>query len=311
MALRHSHCILAQVTVTTPVPVVPTMGDEHILWPVGTFDTTVWDPELELLAANGADVTVHKAWVYRKAPALQQICGWIISQLAHSDDTLTRVQHRMLKHWARTVVGRCALRYRTWDKWGTADDDDVTLGMYHDWDTGDVSEMMQVGTQLRVLSAQRESPDSLPQIPGWVMSECRRRLWALMVRAGLDNVAYVDTDSIVVNSLGAQRIERWSDKGGGWPLHVKGRYSELNILGPRMLVVDGERRMAGVPLQAHMDKHGQLRGEVFVSLRESLLRHQVDSVEVLQRKFDPSGVDRRRRHLDWGRTAAHVIPTAS
>ena len=311
MALADSHAILAKVTVTTPVPVVPAMGDEHILWPTGTFDTVLWDPELALLAANGADVTVHQAWVYRKAPALQAVCQWIIERLANLDGSVTAVQHRMLKHWARTVVGRCALRYRTWERWGTADTEDVTLGMYHDWDTGDVSEIMQVGSQLRVLSAQQESPDSLPQIPGWVMSECRRRLWSLMCVAGLDHVIYVDTDSIICDELGRQRIRRWQDRGGGWPLHVKGTYSKLTVHGPRMLVVDGERRMAGVPLQAHLDKSGQLRGEVFVSLRESLLRHQVDTVEVLQRRFDPAGSDRRRIHLDRGRTAAHQLPKAS
>lgn len=310
-ALSGSHAILSKVTVTTDVPLVPTMGDEHILWPTGTFDTVLWDPELAMLTANDCDVTVHQAWVYRKAPVLAEASQWVIDKLANLDGSVTAVQHRMLKHWARTLVGRCALRYRIWEKWGTAEDEDVTLGMYHDWDTGNVSEMMQVGNQLRVLSEQQESPDSMPQIPGWVMSECRRRLWATMCVAGLDHVVYVDTDSIITDSLGTQRIQRWLSKGGGWPTHIKGTYQKLTIHGPRMLTVDDERRMAGVPLQAYLDKSGQLRGEVFVSLRESLLRHQVDSVEVLQRRFDPGGSDRRRQHLDWGRTTPYVLPKAT
>lgn len=305
------YAVLAKVNVQTRVECVPAMGDEHILWPVGEFQTVLWDPELRLALECGAEVEVERAWLYRRAPALQEVSEWIMQALSDQSGGLTPVQRRLMKHWARALVGRCALRYRTWELWGEADSEDVSLGMLHDWQTGDVSELMQVGTQLRVLSEQRESPESLPQIPGWIMSECRARLWQLMTVAGTDHVAYVDTDCLIVDELGAQRLARWQADGQGWPMHVKGRYRQLTIHGPRMLELDGQRRMSGVPLQARLDENGKLAGEVFLSLRESLLRHQVDSVEVLHRTYDPAGLDRRRVHLEGSATKPHALPKAS
>lgn len=309
--LADSYAVLAECHIRTGVECVPAMGDEHILWPVGEFDTVLWDPELRLAVQCGADVTVTRAWLYRRAPALQDVSEWIIRALADDSGALSRVQRRLLKHWARALVGRCALRYRTWELWGEAESEDVSLGMIHDWQTGDVSELMQVGTQLRVLSEQQESPESMPQIPGWIMSECRARLWQLMQVAGTDHLVYLDTDCLIVDELGARRLARFSEDGGGWPIHVKGRYQQLEVWGPRMLELDGQRRMSGVPLQARTDKDGKLAGEVFVSLRESLMRHQVDTVEVLQRTYDPAGMDRRRLHVESGATLPHTLPKAS
>lgn len=309
--LSATHAVLARVSVATDSECLPAMGDEHIFWPVGEFDTVLWDPELAMAAAAGAHLVVREAWIYRKAPALKEASEWIVSALSHGTDALTRVQLRLLKHWARAMVGRCALRYRTWEKWGEAETEDVTLGMYHDWDTGDVSEMMQVGHQLRVLTEQRESPDSMPQIPGWIMSECRRRLWTLMQTAGADHVIYVDTDSLIVDHLGARRLRNAAARGEGWPLHVKGTYRQLDIHGPRMLEVDGQRRMSGIPLQARADQNGKLAGQVFLSLRESMMRHQLDSVEVLNRTYEVANTDRRRLHVDGGRTRPHAVSKAS
>lgn len=310
LSLADDYAVLAKVRIRTDVECVPAMHDEHILWPVGEFETTLWDPELRIAIEAGADVMVTEAHLYRRAPVLRAASEWIIDALGRGRDGFHPVQLRLLKHWARALVGRCALRYRAWELWGEADTEDVSLGMIHDWDTGNVSEMMQVGKQLRVLSEQQESPESLPQIPGWIMAECRRRLWTLMQVAGLPHVVYVDTDCLIVDDLGAKRLERWAAEGNGWPMHVKGIYRQLDIHGPRMLELDGQRRMSGVPLQARLDENGRLAGEVFLSLRESLLRHQVDTVEVLRRTYDPAGLDRRRLHIDGGRTAPITLPNA-
>lgn len=309
--LADQYAVLAKVDISTRVECVPALADEHILWPVGQFSTVLWDPELRMAVQCGAEVQVRQAWLYRKAPALRGVAAWIMQGLADDRGGITQVQKRLLKHWARALVGRCALRYRTWELWGEAEEDDVSLGMIHDWQTGDVSELMQVGRQLRVLSEQQESPESLPQIPGWIMSECRSRLWQLMQTAGPSHLVYLDTDCLIVDGEGARRLEVLRQDGGGWPMHIKGRYGQLHVHGPRMLELDGERRMSGVPLQARMDKDGKLAGEVFLSLRESLLRHNVDTVEVLHRTYDPAGLDRRRIHLDGGETSPHVLPKAS
>jgi hypothetical protein len=300
--------VLAQVQVTTDDPVVPAAHDGHMIWPVGTFQTTLWTPELALLQNAGAEVHFERAWYYRTAPVLAGAAQWIIEQLRDNPDQLTAVQLKLLKHWARCLVGRCALRYRDWEDWGEVDDERVALGTYHDWDTGFITEQMQVGRRIKILSEQTEAPDSLPQIPGFIMSECRARLWRLMQIAGPGHLLYVDTDSLIVDQLGAKRLRRAQRQGLPWPMHEKGAYAEVDLAGPRMLIVDGTRRFAGVPLAASLDEHGKLVGEIFVSLREALTRNRYDLVQALKRHYSPTGSDHRRVRDPAGYTSPIRLP---
>ena len=300
--------VLADVEVSTDEPVVPTVHDGHMIWPVGEFTTTLWSPELALLQNAGAHVEIRRAWFYRTAPVLRDAAEWIIGNLTANPDALTPVQLKLLKHWARCLVGRCALRYRNWEEFMDADDEKVALGTFHDWDTGTVTEMMQVGRKIKILADQEEAPDSLPQIPGFIMAECRARLWRLMLAAGREHLLYVDTDSLIVDQVGGKRIGRAIKNGPGWPIHEKGLYSEVEISGPRMLICDGQRRFAGVPLTARLDQNGRLQGEVFVSLREALTRNRYDLVQALTRQYSPTGNDHRRVRLDGGRTGPIHLP---
>ena len=294
--------VLADVEITTDTPVAPASHEGHMIWPVGTFRTTLWTPELALLQNTGAQVRIERSWVYRSAPVLRAAARWIVRHLDTNPDELTPVQLMMLKHWARCLVGRCALRYRDWQEWGWEPTEKIALGAMRDWDTGEEFEMMQVGHTVKILTEQVEAPDSLPQIPGYIMSECRARLWRLMQTAGEHHLLYVDTDSIIVDHLGAKRIRRAIRNGLSWPLHEKGTYSEVDIAGPRMLVVDGNRRMAGVPLSATLDEHGKIVGEVFISLRQALTRNRYDLVQALKREYSPTGSDHRRVRQPSGYT---------
>lgn len=300
--------VLADVQVQTDEPVVPAAHDGHMVWPVGQFETTLWTPELALLQNVGAQVQVKRAWFYRSAPVLADAAGWIIGHLEGNPEGLTPVQLKLLKHWARCLVGRCALRYRDWQDFMQADDEKVALGTFHDWDTGQITEMMQVGRVVKVLAQQEEAPDSLPQIPGYIMAVCRARLWRLMQTVGERHLLYVDTDSLIVDQLGAKRIKRAIRAGLPWPIHEKGVYSHVDLAGPRMLICDGERRFAGVPLAAQLDENGRIVGEVFVSLREALTRNRYDLVQALKRQYSPTGSDHRRQRLPGGYTAPIQLP---
>ncbi len=68
--------ILARVTVRTQTPVVPCHHDGRVIWPVGEFDTVLWQPELELLRAAGGSYKVHDQWRYDMAPALKDWAQW-------------------------------------------------------------------------------------------------------------------------------------------------------------------------------------------------------------------------------------------
>jgi hypothetical protein len=302
LASLRRYAVLADVTICTDLPIVPTSEDGRVFWPVGTFHTTLWEPELMQVIESGADVTIHRTWRYTTAPVLAPMAEYIIEHLEDSDAATDRVIKLMLKHWARTLVGRCALRYREWDDYGTVGAMGLSLSTLFDADTGDMTELLQVGYRIMELTDLAEADSSVPQITGWVMSKARANLWAIMCAAGFSELYYVDTDCVIVSLAGHRNLEAWAAPPPGTVLVPKSTYTEGHIYGPRNLTLGGERRLSGVPKRAIRTGELRFNGEVWAGLRASLESKRHNEVAVLPRDFDVDDGDPRRLHVMHGYT---------
>ena len=294
--------VLADVSFTTDVECAPAADGEYIRWPVGQIRSWLWDPEISLVLRHATSIEVHSAYLYEPGPVLADAARWIIANVEDPCDIRTPLQRRLSKHWARALIGRVALRYRQWEDWAEIGDEDLGLGLIEDRDTGVVTDLLHVGGQLQTLSELLEADESLPQITGWIMSECRRRLWDLMTDAGLGHVVYLDTDSVIVDQAGAAGLQQRIARDGAWGLRVKATYDRLDVRGPRMLILDDDPRIAGIPKRAVMDAQGDFHAQLFLGLREAVLRRSADVVETLSRSYKLRAGDRRRAHALDGRT---------
>lgn len=301
-ALMERGAVLAECWVTTEIPCAPTHHAGRTLWPVGTFKTVLWDPELTLAYQYAQAVTVNRAWLYKREPALQEFAQWTLNELDDEGSNDNLIAQRVAKHWSRTLVGRLGLRYRSWEDFGPQDPPDLRLVTYIDTDAGKVTDMLIAGSRRMILADMMEAPESLPQVPGWVMSECRRRLFETMVALGPDLV-YVDTDSVIgrrgslvgdwAGTLNAPLFKDWSRKA---------TYARLTVNGPRNLVAESTRKMAGLPLTARQTAPLEFTGQVMRSIKESMRAGELDCVTSLPRKFVMDAPDLRRQHLTNGRT---------
>jgi hypothetical protein len=285
------------------------MGGRTV-WPVGAFDTWLYDPELRLALQYCNDIKIHTTYIYNRAPALKEFCTWVLDGLEPQAQIYGLVPKRVLKHWSRCLVGRLGLRYRAWEKFGTSPEPDLRLVTYIDVDEGTSTDMLCAGHDRFVLADMSESIDSLPQVPGWVMSECRRRLWEAMLDVGLANVVYVDTDSIIADMRGTQ--VGWDERLGASAVRWgrKGDYSRMVVHGPRNLVCEDARRVSGLPLRARQVAPLEFTGQVMRSIKESMRAGELDRVTQIPRKFVLDAPDLRRQHLPDGTTAPfEVQPT--
>lgn len=302
-ALMSTHAVLAKIEVDTDVPCIPTRIGERTAWPVGTFRTWLWEPELKLALKHCNTVRVLEAFTYTRAPALRDFADWTLSGMGDQEQVYGLVPKRVLKHWSRCLVGRLGLRYRAWEKFATTTESDLRMVTYCDSEEGTITDMLIAGREWLILTDMQEAMESLPQIPSWVMSECRRRLWETMIGVGLDNVIYVDTDSIiVVDEVGALDLSELLETNGvEWPR--KGTYSRMHIYGPRNYTAQDNRVVAGLPRTARQVAPLEFTGQVMRSIKESMRAGELDRVTELPRRFVLDAPDLRRQHLPGGRTA--------
>lgn len=302
-SFAQSRAVLVECEVTTDVPTLPCRTESGICWPVGTFRTTCWDSELELVASRGADVVVERAWVYRRAPALRDFCTWVLSGLDGSRGIVDPVVRVALKHWSRAIVGRMAAQWSRWDRYGTASVADVAVFRAYDADDDESWRAMQLGHQLFRQRGRPENPDASVAVMSWIMAESRVRLWRAMETAGFGNVVYCDTDSLIVTPAGDRALESAAIPG----LRVKGEWRSLKVLGPRQLVPGAQLRAAGVPRGAVQVGPAQWEADVWSGLSRSLSAGAPSSVEVARRRFTLLGTDNRRLHLKGGLTVPRSL----
>lgn len=301
-ALEHWR-VLARVTVRTDVPVVPARVQDRICWPVGEFTTTLWDTELALITETGGSYQVAEQWRYSRKPVLAEWARWSIAQCGLSGEQLHPVARTWIKHQSRAVIGRLGLRTPTWDEWGDNWLGHTGITLLTDPAAQTTHRMMHVGSKVLEETERTEAQNSCPQIPSWIMSEARVRLWRATVAAGQDNVLHVDTDSCLTSAAGTRRLEKAVQTGlpGAW--RPKETWRRLEVTGPRHYQAPGRRQLPGVPRRAVETAPGKYEGEVWDSLARTLTEAPGTGQRIRERTWRPQRVDHRR---PWTAEEAHA-----
>lgn len=307
---RHAaagYQVLIAGQVDTPEPVVPTrLADGSIAWPTGRFDSVLWDCEADLVARSGGLVTADRAWAYRGDMVLAEWAGWAVDQaMGGAPSPLIA---RVVKSWSRTLIGRFALRYPTWELYSDSPfvdaygPDDVAL--VRSTNDGVDTALLWLGGRVYEQSELVESDSSVPAITSRVSALARVRLWEAMQVAGSEHVAYVDTDSLIVSAEGSRRLMRAQIDG----LRHKQRYRGATIYGVRALMLGDVVRAAGLSRKATRTGDRAWSQEVWERWQSEPGR--AGSVAVFAHTFTLRQGDGRRRRLAGGRTTAIAVGAA-
>jgi hypothetical protein len=286
--------VLARVIVKTAVACVPAKVDGRIMWPVGQFETTLWDTELKLITATGGTYKVLEQWRYVMRPALKAWAEWSIQQCGLTDDRITPIQRTWVKHQSRAVIGRFALRHASWERWSENPGGYCGISHMLDIETGETSRLMHVGSRVFRETERKEAESSAPQIPSYIMAMARVRLWEAVQAAGPQNVLHMDTDSLICNKAGSALLRAAIADGlpGNW--REKKHWRRIRVTGPRHYRTPDRNVIPGVPLSAVETRPGVFEGEVWESLGTSLAAGQPGSVRIHNREWQPKRVDYRR-----------------
>jgi hypothetical protein len=300
--------LLAECQVVTAVPVVPTHDDGRILWPVGTFTTTLWDVEIQAAIDAGASVTVTRGWLYRKGPALKTWAEWIIAQLDNLKDLKDHWLYIVLKHWARALIGRFAMTYTKWEPYCETPTPMVRAHSVFDAETGETFRTVQIGHTMWRDVGVREWGESMPMITGYIQAIARVRLWTILCEAPEGAVLYCDTDSVLVTDMHSVDMQAVADAHPEWGLRLKRSWQGFAVWGPRQIVTGESVRIAGVPSKAQRVEPRVFRGEVWESLQGAILKGHPGSVHIRNRTWEVRGKDRRRDGPELGWTMAFHLP---
>lgn len=289
---------IARVLVTTDTPVAPHRAAEGVCWPVGTFETTLWDHELALVETHGGRWEFTEGWIYRCEPALRAFALWCRSILDAHPGAVDEAVRLAVKHFSRAIVGKFGSRHWEWVDWGPAPDGRLELSHGGDPEVAGSNLTLWCGGRWLVQGATVDSERSVPQVWSWIQAETRVRLWGLMLAAGLDNVVYVDTDGAIVTPAGHERLVAAELPG----VRPKSEYQSVEILGTRQLILDQRLKAAGIPKDARPAGGNKWTANVWTQPATALLHGETDRVTIKPRTYRLVGGDHRRVRLAGGAT---------
>ena len=264
--------VLAEVEIETATPRYPVDTGNGILYPTGRFVTTLAGPEIREAAARGELRRVGKGYVYDVRPHMAGWARWVAAMLDAPGPDLPPAVGAVAKAWSRTVPGKWAAHTGE-----TAYELPDPRPGWH-LEEGAImpgripARYLSLGGTQYVIAMDREADDAFPAVLAWVQSWTRVLLSRLVDGLG-DACLQCNTDGALVDVAALIRtaeLEGWAQPGW-WrnpgeavqaaigrlapaidPLtvRVKRLAQEVDIIGPQHIVLDKERRLAGVPRKA-------------------------------------------------------------
>lgn len=237
--------VLADVELSTQLPSIPVRDGIRLLFPVGRFRTVLAGHELQRACQDGIVQAVHACTVYHTGQAFTRFVAdnWDARQLAKAaGDTVAADGYKLM---LASFYGKWGQSGGVWEMAGEAEDMQIRRWTEVNYHTQEAVEWRQFAGQTQRRSKETETYESHPAIAACITAAARIKLWDLIQTAGRDNVYYVDTDSLLVNDDGLQRLshEMVSTQLGG--LRLEGSYSSIAIRSCKNYVLDNNARRAG------------------------------------------------------------------
>lgn len=258
--------VLAHVLVSTTIPAYPKRSASGLIFPVGRYWTWLCGPELRWAHEHGNIVDVQEWATYQSAPIFRDYVNYLYPLRLKYKERGETYRAFLCKLLLNSLYGKFGQRGYRWDVTRKAHADDPPQWSERDLVTGEVMRYRRVADVVQCLTRDDEWRHSCPIIAACVTSYGRMRLWGYMMHAGLDNVYYCDTDSLLVNDDGYNRLARYIDPSRLGALRLVKQVGEATIYTPKDYILDGTVKRKGIRPNAEEIAPGVYRQEQFVGM---------------------------------------------
>ena len=210
-ARAEGAAIVARCVVNTDEPCYAYLDKsaERLLFPVGQFEATLTTPEIDYALERGHIQSIGAFATYERDILFRQYVEFCVESRQRYRAEENEAFSLMAKLMSNSLYGRWAMAGRRWE---TSDDLFWAHATYEgimERVVDGVVEVVEVRNRLGVTQEKKtdaESDNSFPMIAAEISSRARMLLWGYICEAGEGNTYYCDTDSVVVNQTGYDRL---------------------------------------------------------------------------------------------------------
>jgi len=265
-------CLIAEVLVEVPRRSFPILMHGKNVYPVGEFWTTLATPELKLALDNGWVKEVGRIAVHRSGRIFEEYVDFFYdlkAQYSREGETALR---ELTKLFLNSLYGKWGQFSQGLEKIDTCPPDEYCVYPCYNVTSGHQEDYYKIGGTVFVQGEKLEAFNSYPAIAAHVTAEARLYLLSLVDKAGRQNVYYCDTDSLIVNQAGYDRLLPLCDDSALGALKLEGQSDTLTIHGRKDYLFGGHTTLKGIRPSADQVAPNTYRQEVFPSIKGGMRR---------------------------------------
>lgn len=246
----QSHCVIVDAIVQPKSPAFRRKcPNGKIIYPTYKFRGVFSTPEVKRLLSENAFVRIHHVCVYRKAKIFSQYVENLYALRCTFKRSGNVVYERMTKCLLNSLYGKFGAKAGALKPLAPDDYPGIRISFMIVKSTGRLRKVYYFSQDENatpyVEDEGEESFNSFPAIAAHVAAYARMYLFSLIEVAGIENVFYSDTDSLIVTEEGYNRLEKYIGDDLGF-LKLEIRASECEIFTRKDYSIGDKRVLKGV-----------------------------------------------------------------
>lgn len=279
--------VIARVVLKTTSQAYPYIHENKLLFPTGEFVATLCQPELQYALEHNHIEAIIECACYTKGSLFKGYIDFFYEAKAKYTQEVKLAYRYISKIFLVSLYGKFGQLETIRTK--IADTEFKGISRI----TGVVKKMRYSYHEISWFGTiyhehrHGETAHSFPGLAAAITAKARMRLWELIEIAGLSNVFYSDTDSLIVNYTGYLSLKPYIDKLKLGYLKLEHRSKHLTIYGCKDYIFGKDVKVKGVPRKAKRNKDNTWSYLQFHSFKTYLNdggKHPPRAHEVIKRR---------------------------
>jgi len=285
--LMKDYLVIADVLVKINVPAVG-IKRKKLIFPIGQFRAYLTSPELELVLKYGEIKKVYTVAVYEKAKLFEEYVNYFYNLRVKYKKEGNVIMDKFAKIFMNSLYGKFGQRNENLVYVGEAKTKENIILRYYDTVEKKWKYFMAIDGKVYTKKGYVEAFDSFVAIASFVTAYARCVLWKYMEKAGLENVLYVDTDSLFVNHIGYERLKPYISDTELGKLKIEKQDTRITIHGAKDYEFGGSIKLKGIKKSAKKVDNNTYEQIQFIRTRGNLLKYRVKGVllKVVRKKLN-------------------------
>jgi hypothetical protein len=248
--------VVAQCRVRTAEAAYPLIQDGKLIFPVGEFWTYLTTPEVTYALSRGHIQEVGETVTYTGAPIFTEYVKSLYAMRQAYKAQGNQPFQLLCKLLLNGLYGKFGEKFQDIVDKGRTDAQipEFVEFAYQERPGEWPHSAFILAGHLYVYENEREGMNSAPAIAAHVTAYARMKLYNYIAQAGREHVFYMDTDSLIVDAIGYQRLASEIDTHALGKLKLEETADSAEFYAPKDYVFGDEQKIKGirrdaVPLQ--------------------------------------------------------------